>query len=233
MSALPPAAVRVMLVEPEGLVRTRFAAAICADARLLLASCLAAGRAALGRLAEVRPDVLLAGLALRDFDVVELVRVARRVSCEVLVIAGPGEEADAVRSLAAGAAGCMPRLCGGRDVVAQVLLLRAGGCPMLPAVARLLLERLHAESTADSGRASVPARNSLGLTARELEVLRSLARGLSYSQTGRSLGLSPHTVASHVKNAYRKLEVHSMGAAVRRAMELQLLGPNLFMEDAK
>ena len=116
MSALPPAAVRVMLVEPEGLVRTRFAAAICADARLLLASCLAAGRAALGRLAEVRPDVLLAGLALRDFDVVELVRVARRVSCEVLVIAAPGEEADAVRSLAAGAAGCVPRLCGGRDV---------------------------------------------------------------------------------------------------------------------
>jgi DNA-binding NarL/FixJ family response regulator len=224
MSALPPAAVRVMLVEPEGLVRNRFAAAICGDARLLLASCLTAGRAALGRLAELRPDVLLAGLALRDLDAVELVRFARRVSCEVLVIAGPGEEADAVRSLAAGAAGCLPRLCGGRDVVAEVLHLRAGGCPMLPAVARLLLERLHAGPSADPGSASNPARNSLGLTARELDVLRSLARGLSYSQTGRSLGLSPHTVASHVKNAYRKLEVHSIGAAVRRAMELGVIG---------
>ena len=199
MSALPPAAVRVMLVEPEGLVRTRFAAAICADARLLLASCLAAGRAALARLAEVRPEVLIAGLALRDFDAAELVRFARRVleSCEVLVIA------------------------------AQVLLLKAGGCPMLPGVARLLLERLHADTVLESASgvaASAAALATVGLTPRELDVLRNLARGLSYSQTGRQLSLSPHTVASHVKNAYRKLGVPSAGAAVRRAMELGVIG---------
>lgn len=229
MSALPPAAVRVMLVEPEGLVRTRFAAAICADARLLLASCLAAGRAAVARLAEVRPEVLIAGLALRDFDAAELVRFARRVleSCEVLVIAAPGEEADAVRSLAAGAGGCVPRLCGGRDVVAQVLLLKAGGCPMLPGVARLLLERLHADTVLESASgvaASAAALATVGLTPRELDVLRNLARGLSYSETGRQLSLSPHTVASHVKNAYRKLGVHSAVAAVRRAMELGVIG---------
>lgn len=60
------------------------------------------------------------------------------------------------------------------------------------------------------------------LTPRELEVLRLLASGCSYWQTARRLGISPHTVVSHIKNAYRKLEVHCAAAAVMRAVELGL-----------
>jgi len=55
-------------------------------------------------------------------------------------------------------------------------------------------------------------------------VLRLLARGCTYSQVGDRLGVSLHTVESHVKNVYRKLEVHSARAAVWRAVELRLLG---------
>lgn len=62
------------------------------------------------------------------------------------------------------------------------------------------------------------------LTPREIQVLHHLSRGLSYAEVGVALGVSLNTVTSHVKNTYRKLEVHTAAAAVMRAVELQLLG---------
>lgn len=61
------------------------------------------------------------------------------------------------------------------------------------------------------------------LTGREAEVLRLIARGRSYSQAADQLGMSAHTVATHIKSAYRKLDVHTAAAAVMRAIELRLL----------
>jgi ATP/maltotriose-dependent transcriptional regulator MalT len=63
-----------------------------------------------------------------------------------------------------------------------------------------------------------------GLTGREAQVLRLLACGRSYEQASDALGVSLHTVRSHVKNLYRKLGVRSGRAAVWRALELGLLG---------
>ena len=61
------------------------------------------------------------------------------------------------------------------------------------------------------------------LTLREMEVLSLLSRGCSYKKTALLLGISAHTVAAHIKNTYRKLDVHSAPAAVMRAVELHLL----------
>ena len=63
------------------------------------------------------------------------------------------------------------------------------------------------------------------LTLREADVVRLLARGCSYAEIAEQLGISAHTVASHVKNAYRKLEVHCAAAAVMRAIELRVFAP--------
>ena len=63
---------------------------------------------------------------------------------------------------------------------------------------------------------------AIRLTCRETDVLRLMARGHTYSQIGDELGVSLHTVASHAKNIYRKLEVRSARAAVWRALELRL-----------
>jgi DNA-binding CsgD family transcriptional regulator len=63
------------------------------------------------------------------------------------------------------------------------------------------------------------------LTTREIEVLRLIAQGCSYRVAGERLGISTQTVATHVKNLYRKLGVHCAAAAVMRAVELRLLGP--------
>jgi DNA-binding CsgD family transcriptional regulator len=72
----------------------------------------------------------------------------------------------------------------------------------------------------DVGMLDEPAR----LTPREYDVLRLIARGCTYAQAADRLGVSLHTVCSHVKNAYRKLGVRSGAAAVMRAVELRLFG---------
>lgn len=61
------------------------------------------------------------------------------------------------------------------------------------------------------------------LTQRERQVLGLLASGCTYEKVACQLGVSLHTVASHIKNAYRKLEVHSGPAAVMRAVQMGLL----------
>jgi DNA-binding CsgD family transcriptional regulator len=61
------------------------------------------------------------------------------------------------------------------------------------------------------------------LTAREIEVLRLLSQGCGYAEVAQCLGMSIHTVGSHIKNAYRKLSVRTAAAAVTRAAELGCL----------
>jgi DNA-binding CsgD family transcriptional regulator len=61
------------------------------------------------------------------------------------------------------------------------------------------------------------------LTRRERELLILLARGCSYAEIAAQLGISPHTVGSHVKNCYRKLGARSAAHALARALELRVL----------
>jgi DNA-binding CsgD family transcriptional regulator len=61
------------------------------------------------------------------------------------------------------------------------------------------------------------------LTPRELAVVRLLSSGCTYEQVAVRLGVSPHTVVSHIKNAYRKLDVHTAAAAVMQAIRLGLI----------
>jgi DNA-binding CsgD family transcriptional regulator len=61
------------------------------------------------------------------------------------------------------------------------------------------------------------------LSKRERDVLRLFAKGCTYKQVAERLGVSAHTVATHVKNCYRKLDVRSASDAVARARKLKLL----------
>lgn len=63
------------------------------------------------------------------------------------------------------------------------------------------------------------------LTQRERDVVRLLAAGCTYCDIAARLGISPNTVVTHIKNAYRKLDVHNGASAVMRAMQLGVLQP--------
>jgi LuxR family maltose regulon positive regulatory protein len=61
------------------------------------------------------------------------------------------------------------------------------------------------------------------LSGREIEVLQSLARGLSYEEIGQQLFLSLNTIQSHVKSIYRKLLVNKRVHAIEKAREMKLI----------
>src|SRR6266516_960750 len=210
---------RILLVIEDCDTRERLASAIRVESQVLFADCAESGREALARLAARRPDVLLLGLPLPDVSGVVFVRAAKRAvaSCQILLVAAAGTEDAIIAAIEAGAAGCVLEPCDAHELVGHALKLRAGGSPLSPLVARKLVERLHARTPVHTAAAAA-------LTARESDVVCLLANGLSYSQIGDKLGVSLNTVGSHIKNAYRKLDVHSATAAVMRVVELQMPG---------
>jgi DNA-binding NarL/FixJ family response regulator len=222
MSKQPAAIVRVMIVEDDRVTRERFARAVSADPRTMLAEAVGGGREAIARLPAARPDVLLVDLGLPDVHGTEVIRHAAHAlpGCDIMVITVFGDERNVVASIEAGATGYVLKDCSDADLIDYVLELRAGGAPMSPGVARMLLQRMRSKGeSAAEPRAKVEAM----LTAREADMLRLISRGYSYAEVGQKLGISVHTVGSHVKNTYRKLAVHSAAAAVMRATQLRLL----------
>ena len=89
---------------------------------------------------------------------------------------------------------------------------------------RLDAGSVHAVLTAAGHRAAAPAHWPAGLTNREVEVLRLLARGHTNRQIARQLGLSPKTVSNHVEHVYTKICVSSRAAATLYATQHALLG---------
>ena len=202
---------RVMIVEDDRGTRERFSRAIETDLRTTLGAAVGTGREAIARLAAVRPDVLLVDLGLPDVHGTEVIRHAARAltECDIMVITMFADERSVLASIEAGAAGYVLKDCVDPDLVAQVVALRAGGAPMSPGIARMVLKRLRATR----GESPEPA---AGITGREAEVLRLLSRGYTYGEVAEQLGISRHTVCSHIKNSYRKLAVHSAAHAVAK-----------------
>jgi DNA-binding NarL/FixJ family response regulator len=227
MGAQPEAAVRVMIVEDDPGMLERFAAALVRDPRTRVVEKVRTGKDALARLLLVTPDVLLVDLGLPDIHGTEVIRFAARTlpECDIMVVTVFGDERNVIGSIEAGATGYVLKDCSDADLIARVLELRAGGSPMSPGIARIVLNQMRA----GTGAGAAPKRREEGngatsaLTARETDVLRLLSRGYTYSEVGDRLGISVHTVTSHIKNSYRKLAVRTGTAAVTRAAELGLL----------
>lgn len=229
MSAQPDAAVRVMIVEDDPGMLERFAAALVRDPRTRVVEKVRSGREAIARLLLATPDVLLVDLGLPDIHGTEVIRFAARglPECDIMVVTVFGDERNVIASIEAGATGYVLKDCSDADLVARILELRAGGSPMSPGIARIVLNQMRAGTVAAPAgdRRGAAESASSALTARETDVLRLLSRGYTYSEVGDRLGISVHTVTSHIKNCYRKLAVHSGTAAVTRAAELGLLRP--------
>ena len=121
------------------------------------------------------------------------------------------------------------------DCVSAIREVFKGGSPISPIIARLLLNDLglgqqlvagtmpgiHARSEAQQA-GHMPVNP---LSDREVEALNLLSRGFTYVECADLLGISPHTIGTHVKNIYRKLEVTSRAEAVFEASSLGILDP--------
>lgn len=130
-----------------------------------------------------------------------------------------------LEAISAGASGYVLKKATARELIDQLRAVMAGGAPLSPAVAGTVIDLVRKLNADASGRPSSasPSPSRLDLTEREQDVLRCLVRGLSYLETADDLGISEGTVRTHVRSVYRKLQVHSVAQAIRKAMECGLV----------
>ena len=170
-------------------------------------------------------DVLLIDLGLPDGNGIDLIRHVsqKKPDADIMVVTVFGDEQHVVSSIEAGATGYILKDSTPADVISCIRLLRAGGSPVSPVVARSVLRAIRNRigPSSPAARTATPENNPL--SARETEILQLLAKGMSFNEIGDVLAISPHTVTAHIKKIYRKLAVHSRGEAVYEATQMGLL----------
>lgn len=216
---------RVLIVEDDPAALSRLVQAVEMHApATVVAGCTGSAAEALAWLAQHQPDVLLCDLGLPDGSGIDVIRAAREryPACDCMVVTVFGDDQHVLASIEAGAIGYLLKDETTDRIAASIGELRAGGSPMSPLIARQVVNRLRgAPAEAVARDAAVPG--AVVLSVRENEILDLISRGYTYAETARYLGLSVHTVQSHIKNIYGKLAVRSRGEAVFEAAKLGLL----------
>jgi DNA-binding NarL/FixJ family response regulator len=220
----PPLPLDVLIIEGEPDFLRRISAAVVLAPDLQLLGAVAAGPAALAMLDAVQPDVVLLGSTPCTADALEVLRRAarRRPRVQVLVVSARAEDAPALELIAAGASGLVGRGADLARILQNLREVHTGGSPLDPFVARRLLCRLQDARNARSTCADLALECS-PLSGRETQILQMVEKGLSLQQVGTVLGISTHTVGSHLKRIYKKLCVHSRSEAVYEANQLGIL----------
>jgi DNA-binding NarL/FixJ family response regulator len=227
-SSSAPAA--VLIVEDDPVTRRALSLAIESEPSLKLEAALGTMRSALEWLTTRTADILLTDLGLPDGSGLDIIRAcaAQHPACDILVITMSSDEANVLACIEAGAAGYVLKDSGGVDVARAVMDMRAGGAPMSPAIARMVLARVRqgrkAEPPPTVSRGGAPI-----LTKREATILELIARGYTYNEVAQMLSVSVGTVQTHIKNIYGKLSVHSRGEAVFEAHRRGLLQFGAYM----
>lgn len=212
----------VLLVEDDDATRARLARAITLDEGLALAGAAASCREARAMMAHGAPDVLLVDLGLPDGSGIDLIRECKALAAgtEAMVITVFGDEQHVVSAIEAGASGYVLKDGSNAYIADSIRALLKGGSPISPAIARHLLRRFQAPVAAPRGAETA---EPPGLTEREHEVLALLVKGFTFAEIGDLLGISAHTVTTHVKHIYGKLEVRSRAEAVYEALQLGIV----------
>ena len=177
--------------------------------------------AADGRLAKWPPALTLVDLGLAELDAVHFVRrlVRGSSSLAVIALARRGADERVVAALRAGARGCLYIDDLADRLLAAVSEALAGGSPVSRGMAGLLVEAVRRTKPASSqGNLAVRP-----LSEHERRVLAQLARGFTYEDVARSLGVSINTVRTQVRAIYDKLDVSSRTEAVLLGMRLGLV----------
>ncbi|MDQ1600472.1 MAG: hypothetical protein QOD68_1946 [Actinomycetota bacterium] len=209
---------RVMVVDDHPMWRDAVVRDLGAAGHDVVATA-ADGGEAVRRAPAARPEVVVLDLQLPVMSGVEVTRalVAADPSVRVLVLSASGEHADVLEAVKAGATGYLVKSASSVELLDAVARTALGEAVFTPGLAGLVLgeyRRLSVEPVAAGSGPAVPR-----LTERETEVLRLVAKGLSYKDIAERLVLSHRTVQNHVQNTLNKLQLHNRVELVRYAIE--------------
>lgn len=228
MTAAPGGAgvVRIVIADDQPLIRQGFAMILGAQDDLRVVGEAGDGVAAIARVRDEQPDVVLMDIRMPVMDGIE---ATRRLSAEgaasrVLILTTFGHDEYVVGALAAGAAGFVLKDATPEELVHAVRVVAGGDALLSPAVTTRLIARvLPSLSTPDPSPTGAAALKLL--TDREREVLLLLAAGGSNAEIGEALFISETTVKTHISHLLTKLQLRDRVQAVIAAYEMGLLSP--------
>ncbi|MEE1785146.1 response regulator transcription factor [Streptomyces sp. SP17BM10] len=209
--------VRVMVVDDHPMWREAVSRDL-AEAGLDVVATAGDGEEAVRRARACTPQVVVLDLNLPGLPGAEVCRqvVAHDPSVRVLVLSASGEHQDVLEAVKSGATGYLVKSAGREELLDAVRRTAVGDAVFTPGLAGLVLGEFR-RLAAEPAPACAPAVPQL--TARETEVLRLVAKGLSYRQIAERLVLSHRTVQNHVQNTLGKLQLHNRVELVRYAIE--------------
>jgi DNA-binding NarL/FixJ family response regulator len=167
---------------------------------------------------DLEPDVILMDIdmpgGISGIQAVRKIRAFDRQKA-VIMLTVFDDQTNVLEAIFAGASGYLLKKHLSDHLMAAIQEVLAGGAPMSPNVARMVIASMHKYPT--------PAADDYQLTAREKEVLFALALGTGYKAIATQFSISVDTVRTHVKNIYHKMEVHSQLEAVARGRDAGLV----------
>ena len=226
------APLRVILIDDDTHVSGTIKQELNHDERINLVATATNTRQAKKLIANSEFDVMLIDTHLNNGEGLSLISFMKqsRPKAEAVVISKQDDENLAVQAFALGAAGYLVKNAWFGSFSQAALQVANGGAFISPKVARQLLTRLtHGNSSAHAkSHLQTPSRDcddvvNKKLSQRELEILQLIAVGDSSANISTKTSISVQTVSTHIKNAYRKLNVHSRLQAVASARGLGLI----------
>lgn len=158
------------------------------------------------------PDVVLMDIGLPGMSGIEGIKVIKekRPDIDIIVLTIHENDQYVFDALCAGATGYLIKETQPAKILDAIKEVHSGGAPMSTQIARMVIGSFKVKPSAD-------------LTQRETEVLSNLCEGKSYKMIADTLFISEETVRRHIKNIYKKLEVHSKSEAVAKAIREKLI----------
>lgn len=165
------------------------------------------------------PDVILLDVQLPGMDGITALAILKALAPQArIIILTVFDDAEKIfRAVCAGASGYILKSSGIDQIGEAIRQVMDGGAPMTPEVARKVLDAFAAIDQGPSGG------NDYNLTPRECDILRLMADGLVKKEIGDALGISVHTVSTHMQRVYEKLHVRTNTGAVAKALRERLI----------
>ena len=224
MSESSAAVIRVLLVDDQPLLRTGFRLILEAEPDLTIVGEASDGAEALELARSLQPDVVLMDIRMPHMDGVEATRrIVSGYDARVLVLTTFELDEYVVEALRAGASGFLLKDVPPAELTQAIRVVAGGDAVVAPRVTRRLLERFADVLPTQGETPPPPALETL--TARELEVLHLVARGLSNAEIAAELVVGEATVKTHVGNVLMKLGLRDRVQAVVLAYESGLVRP--------
>jgi DNA-binding NarL/FixJ family response regulator len=214
--------IRVLLADDERLVRAGFRMILRAEPEIEVVGEAGDGREAVAKAERLAPDVVLMDIRMPGLDGIEATRraTAREHAPRVVVLTTFDRDEYVYAALCAGASAFLLKDAPEHQLLAAIRVVADGGSLFAPSITRRLIEQFAARANTT---APPPALQEL--TARELEVLRLIARGLSNAEIAAELVVSEHTAKTHVASILQKLHLRNRVQAVVLAYESGVVQP--------